>query len=329
MFADPYLPSPPKAAGASAARPRPGSNGQDPAGTVFVADDNPSILQGLDRALTTYGYRVRTADNGLRLLDLLEESGETPDLLLLDVSMPGMSGVEVIEHVREHPRWRQLPVMFITADRDAGLPASVFDMGAVDFLHKPFRLSELLARIQSHVARSRELRQARAEARAGLRALDLLEDTAEARTPQDLFRRVTRGVAQQLKLRRCSVILVEEVRGFGRVQASSDSMDAEGLVLTLANYPEIGAALERGEAVWVEDVETSPLFAELVADWERTGFGSPLHSVVVVPFTLPEGGDAVLVARASGEEPPVSGEDAHLVQRVAEGVGRCLRRLAR
>lgn len=329
MFADPYLPSPPAASGASSTRSRPGADGKDPAGTVYVADDNPAILQGLERALTTYGYQVQTAPNGARLLDLLEDGGGTPDMLLLDVSMPEMNGMEVLERVRDHPRWRQLPVMFITADRDAGLPASVFDKGAVDFLNKPFRLSELLARIQSHVARSRELRQARAEARAGLRALDLLEEAAEARTPQDLFRRVTRGVADQVRIRRCSVILVEEVRGFGRVQASSDSMDAEGLVLTLSNYPEIGAALERREAVLVEEVETSPLFAELVADWEQRGFAAPLHSVAVVPFSLPEGGDAVMVARASGEEPPVTTEDAHFVQRVAEGMARCLRRLAR
>lgn len=131
---------------------------KEPAATVFIAEDNPILLQGLGRALSANGYSVITAEDGPAVLSLLSRAETPPDLLLLDVMMPGMSGVEVLEAVHTQPRWSDLPVMLITAATDEYLPTSAMQSGAVDVLIKPFRLSELLDRIEAHIRRYRSAR---------------------------------------------------------------------------------------------------------------------------------------------------------------------------
>jgi CheY-like chemotaxis protein len=118
--------------------------------TVFVAEDNPILLQGLARALSANGYRVETAIHGQALLDKLEE-GPLPDLLLLDVMMPGLSGIDVLDAVRENPTTAHLPVMLITAAAEEVLNSGELGSRDVDVLMKPFRLSELLSRIDAKV----------------------------------------------------------------------------------------------------------------------------------------------------------------------------------
>jgi CheY-like chemotaxis protein len=118
---------------------------------VYIAEDNPILLQGLERALTANGYEVRTAVDGSAMVELLREA-PLPDLLLLDVMMPGLTGVEVLDHVRADPRLAHLPVMLITAAAEEVMSGESLAGRQVDILMKPFRLSELLARIEEHVA---------------------------------------------------------------------------------------------------------------------------------------------------------------------------------
>lgn len=115
--------------------------------TVFVADDNAAILEGLEHALVSHGYVVRTAVDGREMMNLLSQATVDPDLLLLDVMMPGMGGVDVLRSVRAEARWADLPVLLITAGSEDSLPPSVTGDGAVEVLVKPFRLAELLARL--------------------------------------------------------------------------------------------------------------------------------------------------------------------------------------
>jgi CheY-like chemotaxis protein len=122
--------------------------------SVYIAEDNPILLQGRERALTSNGYEVRTADGGRALLDLLE-GHELPDIMVIDVMMPGMSGLEVIEALRANPKTAALPVMLITAAAEEMLPTPRFDGDRVDLLLKPFRLNDLLSRIEENVSAAR------------------------------------------------------------------------------------------------------------------------------------------------------------------------------
>ena len=121
---------------------------------VYIAEDNPILLQGLERALTANGYGVATAADGREMLDLLRTS-PLPDILLLDVMMPGLSGIEVLDAVRSDPRTAHLPVMLITAAAEELIPGDTLNSHGVDVLMKPFRLNELLSRIERHVGAAR------------------------------------------------------------------------------------------------------------------------------------------------------------------------------
>lgn len=116
---------------------------------IFVADDDPVLLRGLDLALTGRGYVVRTALSGAHLLELLEY--DRPDLLVLDVMMPGMSGLEVLRRIRGDGRWPNLPVMVVTARSDAVVVREAQEGGAADVVGKPFRLRDLVGKIEQQL----------------------------------------------------------------------------------------------------------------------------------------------------------------------------------
>jgi len=113
---------------------------------IFIADDDPLLLEGLSRALAGRGYTVRTAPDGPQLLSLMER--ERPDLVVVDIMMPGMSGLDVLRRVRDDGRWPDVPVMMVTALTDVEVTRSAQDGGASDVVHKPFRLRDLVSRIE-------------------------------------------------------------------------------------------------------------------------------------------------------------------------------------
>ncbi|MEU6813575.1 response regulator transcription factor [Streptomyces sp. NPDC046860] len=118
--------------------------------TVLVVDDDAAIRRSLERGLRLNGFRVRTAADGTAALAAVAQ--EPPDVLVLDVSMPGLSGIQVCARLREEGR--ELPVLMLsaldeTADRIAGLQA-----GGDDYLVKPFALQELVLRLRALLRRS-------------------------------------------------------------------------------------------------------------------------------------------------------------------------------
>ncbi|WP_423605999.1 response regulator [Sphingomonas sp. MS122] len=149
--------------------------------TVLVVDDSRTNLNVIGSRLGQAGYLVVLCDNGREALDLI--AGRGFDLVLLDMMMPGMSGIEVLAELRVNPRTADLPVIMITARSDAGATVEALAAGADDYVAKPFDFDVLHARIERTLARSArivELKRAVAalDARIAARAIEL----GEART---------------------------------------------------------------------------------------------------------------------------------------------------
>jgi sigma-B regulation protein RsbU (phosphoserine phosphatase) len=123
------------------------------AGRILVADDDGSNREMLSRRLARLGHTVVVAENGRRALDLLE--GEEFDLMLLDLQMPELNGYEVLERLRADPALRDLPVIVLSASDDTSRIARCIEMGAADYLTKPFEPVLLRARIDSCLEKKR------------------------------------------------------------------------------------------------------------------------------------------------------------------------------
>lgn len=119
---------------------------------ILVVDDEPAMVGALSALLGAAGQRVVPAYDGQEALDRFR--AEAPDLVLLDLAMPGLDGAAVCRQLREES---DVPIIVVSGERDAGVTVELLDLGADDYVRKPFRGDELLARVRA-VLRRREAR---------------------------------------------------------------------------------------------------------------------------------------------------------------------------
>lgn len=117
--------------------------------TVLIVDDDPTILTTMNKVLAP-SYRVRAANSGVRALAAAGKDPH-PDLILLDVMMPGMEGYSVLSRLKEDSATRDIPVIFVTAMDTAGDEEKGLALGAVDYITKPIKPAILLARVKAHL----------------------------------------------------------------------------------------------------------------------------------------------------------------------------------
>jgi len=117
---------------------------------ILVVDDTHANLKLLARILADENYLVRPIPDGAFALSAAK--AEPPDLILLDIMMPGMSGYEVCEQLKADERTRDIPVIFISAKSEATDKVKAFSVGGVDYVSKPFQTEEVLARVRTHLS---------------------------------------------------------------------------------------------------------------------------------------------------------------------------------
>jgi len=116
---------------------------------ILVVDDTPASLKLLSELLRAEGYEVRSAIDGELALESAIDN--PPDLVLLDIMMPGIDGFEVCRRLKAHPVTRQVPVIFVSTLSDTEEKVQGFQLGAVDYVSKPYQREELLARVRTHL----------------------------------------------------------------------------------------------------------------------------------------------------------------------------------
>lgn len=116
---------------------------------ILIVDDSPAHIEAVAHVLRSNGFRARVAPDGQRALTLLHK--KVPDLILLDVFMPEMDGFEVCRRIRANPQTAGIPIIFFTASNDEESIRRAFELGAQDYVTKPFKPSELLARTRAQI----------------------------------------------------------------------------------------------------------------------------------------------------------------------------------
>lgn len=118
--------------------------------TILVVDDEPDIRGLIKDTLLDVGYNVEIAESGEDALILLEKNISI-DLILLDISMPGLSGIDVLEIIKNNPKTSEIPVIMVTALDQMIYKKQAYSLGANDFLVKPYEIEELLLRVSNHI----------------------------------------------------------------------------------------------------------------------------------------------------------------------------------
>lgn len=129
------------------------------AGVVLVIDDDLGSLNMLCDALTTEGYSVLVARDAAEALERIEMT--LPDAILLDAIMPGMNGFALCQHIKQEPAWAHVPVIFMTGLSETEQIVHAFSCGGVDYVVKPVRIPEVLARLAAHMRNANAARLAR------------------------------------------------------------------------------------------------------------------------------------------------------------------------
>lgn len=155
--------------------------------TILMVDDNLGNIRLLVDMLTSRGYNVQQATSGQEALTLVQQ--QLPDIILLDIFMPGMDGYQVCSQLKADARTRDIPVIFISALADVDDIVRGFDAGGVDYITKPFKFKEVLARVANHlmlVQQRREIQALREQDRQHYESLAHMRDRFVQMATHDL-----------------------------------------------------------------------------------------------------------------------------------------------
>src|SRR5690242_5103854 len=283
-------------------------------GKILVADDDQSLVRTLSWILKENGYEVVTAPGGEGLIGKLEE--ERPNLLLLDIMMPKVDGLQLLAKMKADDRFRDVPVLMISSMPPEEATVKALGLGASDFISKPFRVRELLARVKAHIRSAQELARARDEAQSRAAMVDILHEVTDSLKPDEMYHILARRVARALNISKCSMVLAKPGDQQGVVVAAYENPMLRNLQIDLAKYPEIRKAVSTGRLVLVEDVSTDPLYEEERRRWEREAIKVPTRSAVALPFWMKEQQIGVFFLRTTGDDPPLTRADAQFAETV-------------
>jgi len=143
--------------------------------TILVVDDNPENLSILGTVLAESNRSLYFAKNGAFALNIVKK--KHPDLILLDIMMPDMDGFEVCRQLKQDAKWAEIPIIFLTAKTEKDDVIAGLELGAVDYVTKPFNKKELLTRVNTHLelqAAKKDLQEALVEKDEALSTKDKL-----------------------------------------------------------------------------------------------------------------------------------------------------------
>lgn len=245
---------------------------------ILIVEPDSPVQQHLVRILEER-YSISLVDSGEAVLQ--EVLSDPPDLVILDIELPGLSGIEVCRRLKQAERTKRIPVILVSPPINQEEIILGLQAGADDYLTRPIIPPEVLARVDAHL----RYRNYYADLEhTDLQMLLELYDTVFAlRNPMKILQAIVDRLAVLLGVERCSIVSVggsDEVI----VKASSHLQENPDIRLALERYPEIRKALETRKAVVVNDISSDPLMQPVAGNLS----GLNLKSMIVVPIIKKE-----------------------------------------
>ena len=256
---------------------------------VLIVDDDKFIRTILKDALAGR-YTTLEADNGQTALDMVFST--LPDLVILDIEMPVMNGIEVCRIIKETEQTKRIPVILITAHTNRDEIILGMQTGADDYITKPVHPPEVLARVDAHLLYKNYYNEL--ERRDLQMLLELYDIVTVLRNPMKILRFVVEKIADVIEVERCSIISINDVNGIV-VKACNDLQENTEIRLDLNRYPEIRKAIETHQAVIVNDVKNDLLMEPVRQYVEALN----LNSLIVVPIIKKEAVIGTLLLRTT------------------------------
>lgn len=222
---------------------------------VLVVDDDAVSRHVIEGALREAQIESTSLPSGAEALAWLES--HTPALVLLDLVMPAPDGYEVLAVLRKRPGGKDIPVVVLTAIDSDQEVSRAFEAGADDFVRKPFRPTELVARIRGQFRLRSYIEALAQKERDAQVVLELTQALSSALDFRQILFTVVQRIAEVAHVDRCSIVLIEGTTG--KVAATSDDQQLFDLTIHLDKYPEINQVIETGEPLIIENVATHPL----------------------------------------------------------------------
>ena len=297
-----------------------------PAACLLVADADPAARDALAWQLRESGYEVIAVADGATALATLE--ARAPELLLLDLALPDVDSHRLLEQIKADDRWLDLPICLLSSQGTEEAAVRAFGLGAADFIRKPVRPRELLARVQAQLRtgavlrahRTAALRAQEAMARAQQDAdsrrmlVDILNEVTGNLPVQELYQLLVRRAARALKASRCAIVVAAAGEAQGQLAAAVEHPTATPQPVRLADFPELRSALDTGQPVLIDETTGHPLYAAGQEVWGFDGPDPGVRSILALPFSIDRGQYGVFLLRRLAAEPRFTATDLEFAQ---------------
>lgn len=278
---------------------------------ILLVDDQRFALKLLRDSLVPIGFVVEEAYDGNMAFEKAIEF--QPDIILMDVVMPGVDGVEACRRMKEDSRTRAIPVIIVTAKKEEEHLTAAFDAGADDYITKPFARYELRARIKSNLLRSESMTLVAQKARESEALLEISQTLTSTLNTEDILHIIVKKIAENIEVTRCSITKIGEDDSYGHVLASSDAPDARDIRIELDKYPEIREVIRTGQSLLLEDARNHPIMAEVKDHISALSF----NAILVLPVIYKNEVIGTLMLRTARKRDTFSEREIRFCQLVA------------
>ncbi|MBI5892514.1 MAG: diguanylate cyclase [Deltaproteobacteria bacterium] len=285
---------------------------------ILIVDDDVLIRNMVSDTIANAGYEAMAAADGYEVLHKV--SLDKPDLILLDVVMPGIDGIEVCKRLRANHDSLSLPIIILTSRAEKDDILNGLKAGANDYIIKPIEPLELNARIETHLCLKNLYDKVNAEKNDLFALLSISQTVASTLKSNDIMHTIVKKVAEVIEVSRCSIVKIGKKKDVGYILTTYEDPDLKDFPIELNKYPEIKKAIETKGTVVINDIHNDPLMIE-VRDYLKA---LDFNSILIIPIIVRSEPVGILFLRTSRRIKTFTPREIKLCQVIANLAGNAL-----